>query len=70
MKRLLFLILILVEVTSCQEYRIRRQTMAEYENVFSKVSELEKAFAKADFKSMSGADLVSIHQTGAALYRT
>ena len=68
MKRLLFLILILVEVTSCQEYRIRRQTMAEYENVFSKVSELEKAFAKADFKSMSGADLVSIHQTGAELY--
>ena len=68
MKRLFFLLFILVGVISCQEYRTRMETMAEYENVFSKVSELEKAFAMADFKSMSGEDLVSFHQTGAELY--
>jgi hypothetical protein len=68
MKRLFFFSLVLFALTSCDEYMMRKQTLAEYTEVFSKIQELEKVLNTADFKTMSGPELLSIHSIGSELY--
>ena len=68
MKRLFIMSVILLAATSCEEYRLRRQTMAEYSALFSKVMEVEQMLASTNFKTLSGQELVDIHDLGRELY--
>ena len=54
--------------TSCEEYKLRKQTMAEYTSVFSKVQELERTLSTTNFKTLSGDELIAIHEIGGELY--
>ena len=68
MKRLLLLSIILVFVTSCEEYKLRKQTISEYTTILGKVQELERTLNTTDFKALSGDDLIAIHEIGGELY--
>lgn len=68
MKRLFTICLILLGLTSCEQYKIRKQTMSEYSEIFSKVSELEKLINTTGFNSMSGEEIVELHDIGEELY--
>lgn len=68
MKRLFILTYILLALTSCEQYKIRKQTMAEYSTIFSKVQELERTINSTDFKTLSGNELIAIHEVGGELY--
>lgn len=68
MKRLFIMSVILLAATSCEEYILRRQTMAEYSALFSKVMEVEQMLASTNFKTLSGQELVDIHDLGRELY--
>lgn len=68
MKRLFTVILILLALTSCEQYKLRKQTMSEYTTVFSKVQELERTLSTTNFKTLSGDELLAIHEIGGELY--
>lgn len=68
MKRLLILSLILFSAVSCEEYKLRKQTIEEYSQLFAKVQELEKMLATTDFKVLSGEELTELHSIGSDLY--
>lgn len=68
MKRLFTVTYILLALTSCEEYKLRKQTMAEYTSVFSKVQELERTLSTTNFKTLSGDELIAIHEIGGELY--
>ena len=68
MKRLFILTYILLALTSCEQYKLRKQTMAEYSTIFSKVQELERTINSTDFKTLSGNELIAIHEVGGELY--
>ena len=68
MKRLFTVTYILLALTSCEEYKLRKQTMSEYTSVFSKVQELERTLSTTNFKTLSGDELVAIHEIGGELY--
>lgn len=68
MKCLLILSLILFSAVSCEEYKLRKQTIEEYSQLFAKVQELEKMLATTDFKVLSGEELTELHSIGSDLY--
>lgn len=68
MKRLFTVIFILLALTSCEQYKLRKQTMSEYTTVFSKVQELERTLSTTNFKTLSGDELLAIHEIGGELY--
>lgn len=68
MKRLFIISAILLAVTSCEEYKLRKQTMAEYNLIFNKVQEVERMLSSTDFSTLSGQELIDIHGIGGELY--
>lgn len=68
MKRFVMFFIALAALVSCEQSKIRRQTMAEYAEVFAKVQELEKIVNISDFKTLSGDEIVEIHSIGEELY--
>ena len=68
MKRLFLFSVILLAVTACDQYRLRKQTMSEYTTIFDKVQELERTIVATDFKTLSGEDLNAIYEIGGELY--
>ena len=68
MRRLFIISALLLVTSSCEEYKLRKQTMAEYSTIFSKVQELERTINSTDFKTLSGNELIAIHEVGGELY--
>ena len=68
MKRLFIISAILLAVTSCEEYKLRKQTMTEYNLIFNKVQEVERMLSSTDFSTLSGQELIDIHGIGGELY--
>lgn len=68
MKRLLLLSIILVSVTSCEEYKLRKQTMAEYAKVLPYVQDLEQLYQTRDFDTASAEQIISMHRLANELY--
>lgn len=68
MRRLLIISVLLLLVTSCEQYKLRKQTMAEYSALFTKVQDLEQMLNTSNFKSFSGEELIAIHDIGMELY--
>ena len=68
MKRLFIISAILLVVTSCEEYKLRKQTMTEYNLIFNKVQEVERMLSSTDFSTLSGQELIDIHGIGGELY--
>lgn len=68
MKHLLIVTYILFALTSCEQHKLRKQTMSEYTTVFSKVQELERTLSTTNFKTLSGDELLAIHEIGRELY--
>lgn len=68
MKHLLIVTYILFALTSCEQHKLRKQTMSEYTTVFSKVQELERTLSTTNFKTLSGDELLAIHEIGGELY--
>ncbi len=68
MKRLLLFFLSVLSLTSCDQYKLRKQTMAQYSEIFAKVLELEKMVHNTNFKELTGAELIDIHTIGSDLY--
>jgi hypothetical protein len=58
----------LFSAVSCEEYKLRKQTIEEYSQLFAKVQELEKMLATTDFKVLSGEELTELHSIGSDLY--
>lgn len=68
MRRLFIISVLLLLVTSCEQYKLRKQTMAEYSALFTKVQDLEQMLNTSNFKSFSGEELIAIHDIGMELY--
>lgn len=68
MRRLFIISVILLVATSCEEYRLRKQTMSEYSALFPKVLELERMLVSTNFDTLSGQELIDIHDLGKDLY--
>lgn len=68
MRRLFIISALLLVTSSCEEYKLRKQTMAEYSTIFSKVQELERTINSTDFKTLSGNELIAIHEVGGELH--
>ena len=68
MRRLFIISIILLVATSCEEYRLRKQTMSEYSALFPKVLELERMLVSTNFDTLSGQELIDIHDLGKGLY--
>lgn len=68
MQRLFIISVLLLLVTSCEQYKLRKQTMAEYSALFTKVQDLEQMLNTSNFKSFSGEELIAIHDIGMELY--
>lgn len=68
MRNIALLFIILLTTSSCEQYKHRKQTMAEYYTIFSKVQELEKTINTTNFKTLSGEELSTIHEIGGELY--
>ena len=68
MKRLLLLSIILMSATSCEEYKLRKQTMAEYAKVLPYVQELEQLYQTRDFDAASADQIISMHSLANELY--
>ena len=68
MKRILIILAMLLVATSCEEYKLRKQTTAEYSVVLSKVQELEKMLTTTSFKTLSGEELLALYETAEELY--
>lgn len=64
MRNIALLFIILLTTSSCEQYKHRKQTMAEYYTIFSKVQELEKTINTTNFKTLSGEELSTIHEIG------
>ena len=68
MKRLFILTYILLALTSCEQYKLRKQTMDEYSALFSKVQDLEHVINTSNFKTLTGEELIEIYEIGKELY--
>ena len=68
MRRLFIISVLLLLVTSCEQYKLRKQTMAEYSDLFSKVQELEHTINTSNFKTLAGEELIDIYELGKELY--
>lgn len=68
MRRLFIISVLLLLVTSCEQYKLRKQTMAEYSALFTKVQDLEQMLNTSNLKSFSGEELIAIHDIGMELY--
>lgn len=68
MRRLFIISVLLLLVTSCEQYKLRKQTMSEYSDLFSKVQELEHTINTSNFKTLAGEELIEIYELGKELY--
>lgn len=68
MRRLFIISVLLLVATSCEQYKLRKQTMAEYSALFSKVQELEHTINTSNFKTLAGEELIEIYELGKELY--
>ena len=68
MRRLIYFFTFLIVLSSCEQYKLRKQTMSEYTTILDKVQELERTINTTDFKTLSGDELFAIHEIGGDLY--
>ena len=68
MQRLLCFFAILMVFSSCEQYKLRRHTISEYTSILGKVQELERTINTTDFKTLSGDELLAIHEIVGGLY--
>lgn len=68
MRILVIISAILLVTTSCEQYKLRKQTMAEYSALLTKVQDLEYTLNTSNFKKLSGEELIMIHEVGEELY--
>ena len=64
MRRLFIISVLLLLVTSCAQYKLRKQTMDEYSALFSKVQDLEHVINTSNFKTLTGEELIEIYEIG------
>lgn len=57
-----------MSATSCEEYKLRKQTMAEYAKVLPYVQELEQLYQTRDFDAASADQIISMHSLANELY--
>lgn len=68
MRRISIILIILISLPSCEQYKLRKQTMSEYSDLFSKVQELEHTINTSNFKTLAGEELIEIYELGKELY--
>ena len=66
MRRLFIISVLLLLVTSCEQYKLRKQTMDEYSALFSKVQDLEHVINTSNFKKLTGEELIELLRQGTA----
>lgn len=68
MRRISIILIILISLPSCEQYKLRKQTMDEYSALFSKVQDLEHVINTSNFKTLTGEELIEIYEIGKELY--